>query len=60
MIKILQRVLNIVPQKFEVFLSAVRELPWLQALAESVKETYEKFKEEAEEGVEVYINHTLV
>ena len=50
--EIVQQVLNTVqhfPQKFEVFLSAVRELPWLQALAESIEETFKKFKEEAEE-----------
>ena len=50
--EIVHQVLNVVqhiPQKFEVFLSAVRELPWMQALAESIEETFKKLKEEAEE-----------
>ena len=50
--EIVQQVLNTVehfPQKFEVFLNAVKEQTWLENLAESIEETYEKFKEEAEE-----------
>ena len=58
--EIVHQVLNTVqhfPQKFEVFLSAVRELPWLQALAKSIEETYEKFKEEAEEVSKFFFYH---
>ena len=58
----MQQVLNTVqhiPQKFEVFLGAVRELPWLQALAESIEETFKKFKEEAEKVYVANIHRQL-
>ena len=60
--EIVQQVLNTVqhfPQKFEVFLGAVRELPWLQALAESIEETFKKFKEEAEKVYVANIHRQL-